>query len=414
MGREVLSHLSETPPIPRKTRRDVLKGALALTLLSASGVTATELIGHEPLKLPERPREPMVPGVVIIDFAPETIQESYSHFEQDIFVRNEEALLRDRLGDYYIPENERARSYMWSAIKHKFGGANPRDEFIKNYPYMSMAMGAVDLFHEHGKSVVDGMRRVYWMLDVGYSITPDIVPIQIAFNEFTFTPEDDGNQTMMTRLNMNRIIDMLDRYPDQNIVNFSWQAGSVGFTYPKSEYHGAYEKERAVESLRELIQMVDAYPEKMFFAAAGNNGDDIREARKLLEANDEWPENLLLAAEWERDDHGYGRPANDVYGGDIYSDPKPLALWGGSTQSTQTMSSLAAYLQMKGYEIPQAIPEIKRILLEECAEQEEYIADPISFVPPLTEKAKVFSPELFVNFLRRNTDYDGDPYIGSS
>ncbi len=76
------------------------------------------------------------------------------------------------------------------------------------------------------------------------------------------------------------------------------------------------------------------------------------------------------------------------------------------------MASLAAYLQMKGYSIPIAIPDIKQILHENCAEEEQYVADTISssFIPPITEEARVFSPELFVDFLREHTDYDGEPY----
>jgi hypothetical protein len=210
-------------------------------------------------------------------------------------------------------------------------------------------------------------------------------------------------------LNMQRISSLLEQYPEQNIVNFSWQAGKVSFTYPDT-FHGAYEDEHAIESLRELFLMVNTFQDKLFFAAAGNYGDDIRRARTILTKKGEWPENLVLAAEWHEDeDRDYGYPAADVHGADIYVNPKDLALWGGSTQSTQTMTSLAAYLQYKG--LTQA--EIKRVLLIECVEDKLYVAEPtsFSFVPPITESARIFSPVRFVEYLSENTDYNGTPYI---
>lgn len=59
---------------------------------------------------------------------------------------------------------------------------------------------------------------------------------------------------------------------------------------------GAYTKAKAMENLPKLFEVCNAYPDKFFVFAAGNNGEDLREAMETLK--DKVPNNLLIVAEW--------------------------------------------------------------------------------------------------------------------
>jgi len=50
-----------------------------------------------------------------------------------------------------------------------------------------------------------------------------------------------------------------------------------------TKIEGAYSKDKAKENLPKLFEVCKAYPDKLFVAAAGNEGEDLREALKQIE-----------------------------------------------------------------------------------------------------------------------------------
>ncbi|MDA1079941.1 MAG: hypothetical protein O2840_04625 [bacterium] len=150
---------------------------------------------------------------------------------------------------------------------------------------------------------------------------------------------------------------------------------------PNIAIEGAYSKKNAVENLRELFLLVDAFPDKLFVVALGNYGDDVREARKVLA--DEWPENILFVGEWN---HWTDRPyANGQYthGADIFVDNESLEITGiGSSTSTAIISARAAALRNSGHTSPQ---EIKAALIAQ--------AQPTSYSAPAETLIEAWSKE---------------------
>lgn len=127
--------------------------------------------------------------------------------------------------------------------------------------------------------------------------------------------------------------------------------------YYKDKPISAYEGEYAEQNLRDLCTVAQAYPEKLFFAALGNSGEDITALKEKLIAEGVWPKNLVIVGEAELYTQENGveavRPMLGSAGADIFvsnSVPGNIreSLPGGSSNSTAYMSSLAEYYRAMG------------------------------------------------------------------
>ncbi|PIZ61905.1 hypothetical protein COY16_05710 [Candidatus Roizmanbacteria bacterium CG_4_10_14_0_2_um_filter_39_13] len=133
-------------------------------------------------------------------------------------------------------------------------------------------------------------------------------------------------------------------------------------------FEGAYSGDKGANSMRELFKLANAYPEKLFIAAAGNYGDDIREFRSELSA--EWPNNILLCGQWNSQKNAPEIMTGNVHGADIYVDSQEQGFkQEGSSFSTAAISAYASILAQKGYDIP----TIKATLLESCESIPYYV-----------------------------------------
>jgi hypothetical protein len=134
----------------------------------------------------------------------------------------------------------------------------------------------------------------------------------------------------------------------------------VDIPKPSIEENEAYTKEKATENLPKLFKVCDAFPDKLFVVALGNNYNDIREARQQLAEH--WPENLLIIGEWG-DEYWNNAPRGRCHGGDLYVELEPLGIttW-GSSNATPVISAIASDLWRQGLTIPQ----IKQRILSYC------------------------------------------------
>lgn len=85
-------------------------------------------------------------------------------------------------------------------------------------------------------------------------------------------------------------------------------------------YRDGYVGEQAYENLKPMVELAKKHPDKIIMAAAGNRFQlfdipDLREARKRLEAEGGWPQNLFLIG-YINEEQGFLAPAE--YGADFY------------------------------------------------------------------------------------------------
>jgi len=128
---------------------------------------------------------------------------------------------------------------------------------------------------------------------------------------------------------------------------------------PDLKIVGAYD-DKAEKNLPRLFEVAKAYPDKLFVAAGGNNGEDIL---KVLEGlSDEKPSNLIIVAEWRMEGE---RPRHEMYGADIYVDNNYLDIPEGSSFSTPVIAAYATALFEKGLFMEEVVETIKSTTLEE-------------------------------------------------
>lgn len=111
-----------------------------------------------------------------------------------------------------------------------------------------------------------------------------------------------------------------------------------------------YASEKAFDNLKMLTDLARKHPEKMFVAAGGNptylNGlkvPDIREARKKLEEQGQWPVNLLTVGFTANPGVGGRSEVNTSYGHDLYvstTDLKSLGFSGASSHATPVITEI--------------------------------------------------------------------------
>ncbi len=134
---------------------------------------------------------------------------------------------------------------------------------------------------------------------------------------------------------------------------------------------GAYAHDKARENLPKLFAVANAYPDKLFFAAAGNEGEDFEDTLRGLKGQK--PKNLIIVGQWTND---YG-PTQKVFGADIYVDNRKLAIDDGSSLSTPVLAAYAETLFRQGLSQEEVLARIKT-----NSHQEEYDFD----LPDVTKK----------------------------
>ncbi len=150
----------------------------------------------------------------------------------------------------------------------------------------------------------------------------------------------------------------------------------VELEHPDIKIIGAYDRTKARENLPKLFEVARAYPDKLFFAAAGNEGEDLREA--LKELGDEKPPNLSFVAQWTA---GF-KPTHNVYGANIYVPNSNLGAPDGSSFSTPIMAAYAETLFKQGL----SMQEVMKKIINTCVTR-QYNADN-------EEQAFVLDPDL--------------------
>lgn len=149
--------------------------------------------------------------------------------------------------------------------------------------------------------------------------------------------------------------------------------------YPQIKIVGAYDRDKARENLPKLFAVASAYPNKLFFAAAGNEGEDFEEA--LKELRDQKPKNLIIVGQWTAN---YG-PTQKVFGADIYVNNSKLGVPDGSSFSAPALTAYAETLFRQGLSQEEVLDKIKT-----SSNQEVYDFD----LPDVTKEgsAVVFDP----------------------
>lgn len=388
----------------RVSRRRFLKGVVKGATALATASLLKESKGPEKLK--EIPS-----NLVMIDFAP---QKQSPNFHQDIFPNNNQ-LAEELSGgeyDYLGIQKELAAGVVRRNVDLIGIYSNAREvrlfyEALKKYPKGTLVYGALRTFGRHGELVAGAMRKT--LKQYGYHITPHIIPLQEIINPASveFTIDELGNRQFFITVEPESIIEMLKKFPDQKVVNFSFQMGKLGFRltekekkligpieYPRGsvmvlgdkvtysislpngekinvsteeEYNRLLE-ESFVKSQEKAFQVIDAkYPGYTAVGAYSRGENNFPNFEKLLKLCGAFPDKLFVCAGGNFRDNileirevlkdswpqnllvvaewlqGKG-PRDDMKGADIYVNNDALGLPEGSSFSTPVISALASIL----------------------------------------------------------------------
>lgn len=281
----------------------------------------------------------------------------------------------------------------------------------------TLVYGALEKFDGHGKAVKSVFEET--LKKAGYKTEVIINPLHNAFDLDNIEQVEDelGNEGFFFNIDHREIIEALRARSEQQVVNFSFQVGKVGFWIKErikigknleepfdlplpdeegrelvyvgakggvriengkaigisetgepiapmtvSEYEefrkkrfeeaqkvrelenpyveivGAYSGKDMRANLSKLFEICEAYPDKLFIVAAGNEGEDLSSINLR-------PNNLLMVAEWNGQEQ---KPKDDVYGADIYVDNEAWKIGRGSSFSTPVVSARASVLFSQG------------------------------------------------------------------
>lgn len=405
----------ETPKILRKkmTRRGFLKKTARL----AAGATAAAVLRGSVPEQKEALKE-IHYNLVMIDFAPE---KPVKGINQQAYPDNTE-LMKSILGKDYIPSHRLVAEFGSNFLRRE----KLRERVFEKYPRFAVVYGVMDFFKDHGQAVVVAMSKT-WKRH-GFYAEPQIVPLQdmISTSNVEFTKDDLDNYGFFINVEPEPIIKLLSNYPQQKVVNFSFQMGRVGFFY--TQRREEYDEEAYLKSqtprlwgstgvdqsgkerfylhdrktgttaevskkeyekwLNPEIPMVikDVDPPETDVRGAYTQEGAFKNLPKLFEICDAFPDKLFVAAcgnynddvreareelveSWPANllliaewNEKLKRPEKDVYGADIYVDNKALGLGRGSSFSTPVIGSLASILINQGLNIEEA----KHKLLSFC------------------------------------------------
>lgn len=276
-------------------------------------------------------------------------------------------------------------------------------------------------YEGHGNTVVSIMEKVAAFLHPGQNFPiPDQASIAESVELNNLEYDEIGNPTMHVNVSQDKVSKLVSESPE-SVINMSFQLGDFSLSYSlydkrqkypemarqlpgtfatnrgdihykdhqgreitEAEYNeickraseqevfllkpvdrgdtfiDGYAGEKTYQNLRELIEVANSHPKKMFIAAGGNPTHfnyqkmvpDISEARVRLEKERLWPENLIIVG-FETttyyEEHYYRDRAS--YGADIYvsdQDLKELGFSGASSWATPVVTEVVKQLIAKG------------------------------------------------------------------
>lgn len=292
------------------------------------------------------------PLVTIIDAGLSTPKEGII---QNDFFSNEE-LARRLLGDEYLSKEELVKEF-GQPINWMSPDAKHAAEKTKKYKQV-MTHAFLERYFGHGDKVASTMEEI-WSKAGLRNTGVTLIPLQKTFDASSVKEIRDslGNQGVSISFDPQPIIELL-RADANRVINMSFQVGDVDlifskYDFPSIEIVGAYHGEKARENLPKLFSVANAYPDKLFFAAAGNEGEDFEEIIKELK--DQKPKNLKIVGQWTG---GYG-PTQKVFGADIYVDSRVLGLDDGSSFSTPVLTAYAETFLRQGLSQEEVLEKIK-------------------------------------------------------
>lgn len=326
----------------------------------------------------EAEKIPFRPQVTILDAGLSIPREGIVQKE---FFSNEK-LAKKMLGEEYLSKQQLEEIFD-QPINWMSPDAKHAAEKTKKYKQV-LAHAFIERYFKHGDEVASTMEKIFDKLDL-QNTGIMLIPLQKIFDpsDIKDIQSSSGDHGISLSFNSQRIIELL-RGDMNRVVNMSFQVGNVDllfskYDFPSIEISGAYQDEKADTNLPKLFAVAKAYPDKLFFASAGNEGEDFEDTISKLK--DQKPNNLLIVGQWT---NRYG-PTQFVFGADIYVDNRGLGIGDGSSFSTAILAAYAETLFRQGLSQSEVLEKIKS-----NSYQEDYDFD----LPDLKKKgnAMVFAP----------------------
>lgn len=155
-------------------------------------------------------------NVIMIDFSPIQPREGLIQKEQPIDV------MQAMLNNDHMDVNDLIREYG--------EGFRTNSKFFEDYPKLALIYNYNKLYENHGNIVSSVMSDTWKKLGIESSIS--IFPVQntLSLEHIKLTKDDLGNKGIEFNLDADRIIQALKQYPDQKVVNLSFQLGKIEIT----------------------------------------------------------------------------------------------------------------------------------------------------------------------------------------
>lgn len=214
---------------------------------------------------------------------------------------------------------------------------------------------------DHGKEVTAVLADTESQMGISND-EDQILALEDTLDQDSLQPitDRDGSKGVSVDLNAGRILKILQTNKSP-IDNFSFEVGRFQLIKRQEAVtlNSAYLPPTVYRNLQGLFRICHAYPHRIFIAAAGNNGEDLRGALRQLEIEGERPSNLLLVAEEGENPQGKPIPKNGVYGADIYVDNSSFNAPEGSSFSAPIISAFAKKMLTRGSKVSELVKEIK-------------------------------------------------------
>ncbi len=89
-----------------------------------------------------------------------------------------------------------------------------------------LALFFYNRYERHGYNVALSMNNILYRL--GFEIDPHIIPLQNLFRMIFAEQDSNGNCKVLLEVDVNSLVEHLQNYPQQKVVNFSFQIGPCG------------------------------------------------------------------------------------------------------------------------------------------------------------------------------------------
>lgn len=137
--------------------------------------------------------------------------------------------MRDLLGPDYMSEADIFCTYGLDIAGTLGDKQETFRKLFERNPKVAVAMALKSDFSGHGEKVGNSMQSAWAKLD--FISKPTIHPLQELIGNFGFERDDLGNFGFLGEISSDKVVEILTKYPDQDIINCSWQFGKVGFFY---------------------------------------------------------------------------------------------------------------------------------------------------------------------------------------